>query len=40
MIVINAPMGAKGHQIGRLIASCDNVAWYNNRKNGEHPDVL
>lgn len=37
MIVINAPMGAKGHQIGRLLASCDNVAWYDNRANGEHP---
>ena len=39
MIVINAPMGAKGHQIGRLLASCDNVAWYNNQANGEHPDA-
>ena len=37
MIVINAPMVAKGHQIGRLLASCDNVAWYNNQANGEHP---
>lgn len=37
MIIINAPMGAKGHQIGRLLASCDNVAWYNTEANGEHP---
>ena len=37
MIVINAPMGAKGHQMGRLLASCDNVAWYNTKGNGEHP---
>ena len=37
MIVINAPMGAKGHQIGRLLASCDNVAWYDTQTNGVHP---
>lgn len=37
MIVINAPMGAKGHQMGRLLASCDNVAWYDTQANGVHP---
>jgi hypothetical protein len=29
--------GAKGHQIGRLLASCDNVRWYDHFKNGDHP---
>ena len=37
MIVISAPMGAKGHQVGRLLASSDDVVWYNNVANGEHP---
>ena len=39
MIVISAPMGAKGHQLGRLLASSDDVAWYNHEANGEHPWV-
>ena len=30
-------MGAKGHIAGRLLATCDNVAWYNHKKNGENP---
>jgi hypothetical protein len=30
-------MASKGHQIGRLISSCDNVLWYNHKDNGEHP---
>ena len=37
IIVINVNMGSKGHQIGRLISSCDNVAWYDHRGNGAHP---
>jgi hypothetical protein len=37
LIVISAPMGAKGHQIGRLLASCDNVQWYNHSANGTEP---
>jgi len=36
-ITINAPMGAKAHQLGRLIASCDNVLWYNYKGNGTNP---
>jgi hypothetical protein len=30
-------MASKGHQIGRLIATCSNVLWYNHKDNGEHP---
>ena len=37
IIVINVNMASKGHQIGRLISSCDNVLWYNHKDNGEHP---
>ena len=37
IIVINVNMASKGHQIGRLIASCDNVLWYNHKDNGEYP---
>ena len=37
IIVINVNMASKGHQIGRLIATCDNVLWYNHKDNGEHP---
>ena len=36
-IVINFPPGAKGHIASRLIASCDNVIWYNHFKNGNYP---
>lgn len=36
-IVLNSPMGAKVHQLGRLIASCSNVVWYNHNKNGVYP---
>lgn len=36
-ITINAPMGAKVHQLGRLIASCDNVVWYDYKGNGNYP---
>lgn len=37
IIVINVNMASKGHQIGRLIATCTNVLWYNHKDNGEHP---
>ena len=30
-------MGAKAHQLGRLIASCDNVVWYDYKGNGVNP---
>lgn len=36
-IVLNAPMGAKVHQLGRLIASCSNVVWYDHKQNGNYP---
>ena len=36
-LIINAPMGCKGHQVGRLLASCDNVLWYDHFKNGSQP---
>jgi len=36
-IVINAPMGAKAHQLGRLIASCSDVVWYGHKQNGIYP---
>tara|TARA_B100000809_G_C15047202_1_gene497673 strand:- start:445 stop:1104 length:660 start_codon:yes stop_codon:yes gene_type:complete len=37
IIVVNANMGSKAHQIGRLIATCTNVLWYNHKDNGKHP---
>ena len=37
VIVINVNMGSKGHQIGRLLASCDNVLWFDHEGNGNHP---
>lgn len=30
-------MGAKVHQLGRLIASCSNVVWYDHKQNGNYP---
>jgi len=36
-IAICFPMGAKGHIAGRLLASCNNVAWYNHVRNGSQP---
>jgi len=36
-IAICFPMGAKGHIAGRLLASCDNVAWYDYKNNGNYP---
>lgn len=36
-IVINFPPGSTGHLAGRLIATCDNVAWYNHECNGSDP---
>lgn len=36
-IIINAPMGAGAHQLGRLIATCNNVVWYNYKGNGTNP---
>lgn len=37
IIPITFVPGAKGHQIGRLVSSCDNVVWYNHFKNGDRP---
>jgi hypothetical protein len=37
IIVINAIMASKGHQVGRLLASCSNVLWYNHEGNGSDP---
>lgn len=36
-IVINFPQGSGGHIVGRFLASCDNVVWYDHSQNGEHP---
>lgn len=36
-IIINAPFGARGHQLGRLLCSCNNVLWYDHFKNGSKP---
>jgi hypothetical protein len=36
-IVVNFPQGSGGHIIGRLIASCNNVQWYNHEANGAEP---
>ena len=36
-ILINFPQGAGGHMLGRMIASCDNIAWYDHEQNGKHP---
>jgi len=36
-IAICFPMGAKGHIAGRLLASCDNVSWYDYNRNGNNP---
>jgi hypothetical protein len=36
-IAINFPMGAKGHIAGRLLATCNNVAWYDHILNGKNP---
>ena len=37
LIIINVNMGSKGHRIGRLIASCKNVLWYDHKANGSEP---
>ena len=37
IIIINANMASKGHQIGRLISSCTNVLWYDHEGNGKFP---
>lgn len=37
IIVISFPMGASGHKAGRLLATCEDVAWYNHHANGLHP---
>ena len=37
IIVISFPMGASGHKAGRLLASCEDVAWYNHFPNGLYP---
>jgi hypothetical protein len=36
-ILINFPQGAGGHMLGRMLASCDNIAWYDHEQNGEYP---
>ena len=36
-ITINFPEGAGGHMLGRMLASCDNVAWYDHEQNGRYP---
>lgn len=36
-ITINFVPGGRGHQIGRLLSSCDNVSWYDYYRNGRHP---
>lgn len=36
-IVICFPQGSGGHIAGRILASCDNVAWYDHEKNGKNP---
>lgn len=36
-IVICFPQGSGGHIAGRILASCNNVAWYNHEKNGKYP---
>jgi len=37
IIVISFPVGASGHKAGRLLATCEDVAWYNHHTNGLHP---
>ena len=37
LIIINAPYGARGHQVGRLLCSCNNVLWFDHFKNGSQP---
>ena len=37
IIVISFPVGASGHKAGRLLASCEDVAWYNHYPNGMYP---
>ena len=37
IIIINANMGSKAHQIGRLISSCTNMLWYDSKLNGQFP---
>jgi len=37
IICLNVVEGARGHQIGRLISSCENVQWYNWTENGSTP---
>lgn len=36
-ITINFPQGSGGHVAGRILASADNVKWYDHSKNGEYP---
>ena len=36
-ILINFPEGAGGHRLGLMIASCDNIAWYDHAQNGKQP---
>lgn len=36
-IAICFPQGAGGHIAGRILASCNNVAWYDHRQNGKFP---
>ena len=36
-ITINFPEGSGGHMLGRVLMSCNNVAWYDHKQNGEFP---
>ena len=36
-VTINFPQGSGGHMLGRMIACCENVEWYNHEQNNEHP---
>tara|TARA_B100000927_G_scaffold106112_1_gene85859 strand:+ start:2678 stop:3406 length:729 start_codon:yes stop_codon:yes gene_type:complete len=36
-ITLNFPQGSGGHMLGRMIACCENVAWYDHEQNNDHP---
>lgn len=36
-ITVNFPMGSGGHIAGRLLCTCNNVAWYDHKTNGPYP---
>lgn len=37
IITINFPQGCGGHIAGRILASSEDVAWYNHDQNGDNP---